>query len=296
MNGYLIVNKDAGMTSQTVVTRVKRLFGVAKAGHTGTLDPEATGVLPVMLGRAVKAGEYMLSSEKHYVATLRLGMTSDTQDVFGHLTPTGAPLPEVSAVLATADKFRGEIMQTPPMVSALKVGGKKLVDLAREGIEVERQPRPVTVYELHVTPLSESDYRVDVRCSRGTYIRTLCADIGAALGVGGVMASLCRVEAAGFPLSAAHTLAELEEMTPGERATAVLPTETVFAGWRRLELPPFFARLARCGVEIYLKKLGTDAPVGERCSLWDGGKFFAVGEVREYPAGLAVKPVKQFDI
>ena len=296
VSGLVIVDKPEGMTSQGVVTRVKRLFGAAKAGHTGTLDPLATGVLPVLIGRAVKASEFLLSSEKHYLATLRLGLTTDSEDVTGKILSETDDLPEAARVLAAAETFCGAGKQTPPMVSALKVGGKKLVDLARAGIEIEREPRDIFIRQLLCTPLNERDYALDVICSKGTYIRTLCADIGKTLGCGGVMATLRRAEAGGFTLADAHTLGEWEAMSPAERLSQVRPTESLFAAWEKVTLSPFFARLARNGVEIYLKKIGLTLPAGERVALYDGTGFFAVGEVRQFPEGLAVKPIRQFDL
>lgn len=294
IDGIFILNKGADMTSQSAVTRVKRLFGAEKAGHTGTLDPMATGVLPVLLGRASKASEYMLSSDKHYRATLRLGITTDTEDTTGRILTESKALPAAAEVLAAADAFRGEILQTPPMYSALKKDGKKLVDLARAGITVEREPRRITVHRLTLTPLSERDYDMEVICSKGTYIRTLCADLGAALGVGGVMASLCRLAAAGFPLSEAHTLEELEALSEEGRRTLLVPIERVFSGLSRLVLPPFYARLARCGAPIYQRKIGVCLPVGTRVRMADEKGFFAVAEVTELPDGLAFKSLKQF--
>ena len=256
IDGILLLEKEAGMTSHTAVRRLARLFGVEKAGHTGTLDPMATGVLPVLIGRGVKASEYLTEGDKHYIATLRLGLTTDTEDITGTTLRVSDRLPDEAEVLAALQAFRGEILQTPPMYSALKVGGHKLMDLARRGVTVEREPRPITVHRLTAEKLSESDYRLDVVCSKGTYIRTLCADIGAALGVGGVMASLCRAEAAGFPLSACHTLAAYEAMTEEERDAAVIPTEALFTCLPALYCPPFFARLAENGQRVDEKKLG----------------------------------------
>lgn len=294
-SGIIVLNKDKGMTSQSAVSRVRRLFGARKAGHSGTLDPMATGVLPVLLGGATVAAEYLVSGQKHYIATLRLGMTSDTEDVTGTIINrcTG-PLPSADAVCATAEKFLGDSAQIPPMYSALKQGGRKLCDLARAGITVEREPRTITVSRLDVTPLSESDYRLEVVCSKGTYIRTLCADIGAALGVGGVMASLCRAEAGGYTLNEAYTLTELEAMSEDERLSALIPVENVFADCPAVHLPPFFARLARSGLEIYQKKIGTTYPLGARIRMKDDAGFFALGEVREYEMGVAIKPIKMF--
>ena len=296
LSGLVIVNKEEGITSQGVVNRVKRIFGAAKAGHTGTLDPMATGVLPVLIGRGVKASEFMLTSDKHYGATLLLGVTTDTEDVTGTvLTECEVDLTE-DEVMRAIQSFVGEIMQTPPMYSALKVGGKKLCDLARRGEVIEREARPVTVHSITATRINDREYFLDVVCSKGTYIRTLCADIGAALGVGGTMKTLERTECAGFTLADAHTLDEIEKMSPEEREALVIPVEDLFPEVEGLTLSPFFARLARCGVEIYLKKIGISAEVGKRFKLFDGDGFFALGEVREFEDGLAIKPIKQFDI
>lgn len=290
-SGIVLLEKEAGMTSHTAVRRLARLFGVEKAGHTGTLDPMATGVLPVLIGRGVKASEYLTEGDKHYIATLRLGLTTDTEDITGTTLQVSDRLPDETEVLAALQAFRGEILQTPPMYSALKVGGHKLMDLARRGVTVEREPRPITVHRLTAEKLSESDYRLDVVCSKGTYIRTLCADIGAALGVGGVMASLCRAEAAGFPLSACHTLAAYEAMTEEERNAAVIPTEALFTCLPALYFPPFFARLAENGQRVDEKKLGASYPEKTRLRLVDDAGFFALGEIT--PEG-SVRVLKLF--
>ncbi len=290
-SGIVLLEKEAGMTSHTAVRRLARLFGVEKAGHTGTLDPMATGVLPVLIGRGVKASEYLTEGDKHYIATLRLGLTTDTEDITGTTLRVSDRLPDEAEVLAALQAFRGEILQTPPMYSALKVGGHKLMDLARRGVTVEREPRPITVHRLTAEKLSESDYRLDVVCSKGTYIRTLCADIGAALGVGGVMASLCRAEAAGFPLSACHTLAAYEAMTEEERNAAVIPTEALFTCLPALYFPPFFARLAENGQRVDEKKLGASYPEKTRLRLVDDAGVFALGEIT--PEG-SVRVLKLF--
>ena len=295
-DGIVVINKEENITSQGVVNRVKSIFGVKKAGHTGTLDPMATGVLPVLIGRGVKASEYMISSEKHYVATLLLGITTDTEDVTGEVLSSSDAIPDEDRVLVAAASFVGEYMQTPPMYSALKVGGKKLCDLARKGIEIEREPRKITVYSLDVVRISEREYSLDVVCSGGTYIRTLCADIGKKLGCGGVMKTLCRASASVFSLNDAHTLGELTDMDESAREALVIPIERVFEKYREVRLPAFFERLARSGLEIYLHKIGFSAEAGERVRLLGESGFFALGEVREYEGGLAIKPIKQFDV
>ena len=294
LSGLVIINKEEGITSQGVVNRVKRIFGAAKAGHTGTLDPMATGVLPVLIGRGVKASEFMLTSEKHYGATLLLGITTDTEDVTGEvLTECEVDLTE-EEVLAAISRFVGPIMQTPPMYSALKVGGQKLCDLARRGEVIEREARPVTVYSIDAQRINEREYFLDVVCSKGTYIRTLCADIGAALGVGGAMKTLVRLSASGYTIDEARTLTELEAMTAEEREARIYPVEDVFKKYELVTLPDFFARLAHAGQEIYLHKIKKDYKVGTVLRIADAEGFFAVGEVKEFEGGLAIKPIRQF--
>ena len=295
-DGILLVDKPAGMTSHDVVWRVRKLFDTKKVGHTGTLDPLATGVLVVLLGRAAKACEYVSHDEKVYEATLRLGLTTDTEDVTGSVLSTLDTLPPPAEVEAVLPSFRGEILQVPPMYSALKVGGRKLCDIARAGETVEREPRPVTVKSLVCEPTdSPRDYRMTVRVSGGTYIRTLCADIGSALGCGGVMATLRRTEAGGFPIADCVTLEALEAMDLTDRLALLRPVEELFSDIEALNLPDFYRTLCRNGCEIYLKKIGVFFPVGTRLRLCDShGTFFALGEVSEYEDGLAVKAIKIF--
>ena len=294
-NGVIIINKEIGPTSQGVVNRVKRLLGASKAGHTGTLDPMATGVLPVLIERGVKASEFMLTSDKHYVATLLLGVTTDTEDVTGEILTESDNIPDESEVLGTVSSFVGSYLQTPPMYSALKVGGKKLCDLAMQGVTVEREPREVTIHSLVAKKINDREYTLDVHCSKGTYIRTLCADIGAKLGCGGCMKTLCRASASGFTLADAHTLSELENMTDEERENCVFPVEHIFRQYDEVKLPPFFAKLAHSGLEIYLKKINLDLPTGTLVRLSDTDGFFALGEVREFEDGKAIKPIRQFE-
>ena len=293
-NGVVIINKQIGPTSQGVVNRVKRIFGASKAGHTGTLDPMATGVLPVLLERGVKASEFMLSSDKHYVATLLLGLTTDTEDVTGETLTQCDNIPDEEAVLAAVESFVGKYMQTPPMYSALKVGGRKLCDLARDGVTIEREAREVLIHGITCERINDREYTLDVRCSKGTYIRTLCADIGARLGCGGCMKTLCRASASGFSLADAHTLEELENMTDGEREEVIFPVEYIFRDLPEVRLPAFYAKLAHSGLEIYLKKIGLDLPLGARVRMMDADGFFALGEVRDFEDGNAIKPIRQF--
>lgn len=295
-DGILLVDKPAGMTSHDVVWRVRKLFGTKKVGHTGTLDPMATGVLVVLLGRAAKACEYVSHDEKVYEATLRLGLTTDTEDVTGTVLTSAESLPSPAEVEAVLPAFRGEILQVPPMYSALKVNGRKLCDLARAGEVVEREARPVTVKSLFCEATEAAgDYRLTVRVSGGTYIRTLCADIGAALGCGGVMAALRRTEAGGFSIGDCVTLEALEAMEMDERMERLRPVEELFSDLDAVNLPDFYRTLCRNGCEIYLKKIGVSFPVGARLRLcYSHGGFFALGEVGEYEDGIAVKAIKIF--
>lgn len=297
-SGLLIINKHLGVTSHDIVWKVRKLFGTKRVGHTGTLDPMASGVLVVLVGRAAKAAEYLVSDEKRYTATLRLGLTTDTEDATGKVLTTSDTLPTSDEVFSACEHFRGEILQVPPMYSALKVGGQKLCDLARRGTTVERKARPVTIFELLCEPTEvSSDYRLDVRCSSGTYIRTLCADIGASLGCGGIMATLERTETGGFSLDCAHTIAELESMSEDERLSLLIPTERLFNSLPAVALPEFFEKLSRSGCEIYQKKIRTDFPLGQRVRLCRAdGSFFALGEVREYEDGSAIKAIKTFEL
>lgn len=294
-DGVLLINKPAGMTSHDVVWQVRKLFGTRQVGHTGTLDPMATGLLTVLVGRAVKASEYATEHDKTYIATLKLGFETDTEDISGTVLRRSDELPSAEAVMTAVSSFQGEILQVPPMYSALKRDGEKLCDLARRGIEVEREARPVTIYGITCETVNEGEglYSLTVACSKGTYIRTLCADIGKRLGCGGAMASLCRTETGKFSLSQAYTLEELAAFSAEERFQALRETETLFAELPILRLPPFYAKLAQSGCEIYLKKLGLSFPLGQRVRLYDDS-FFSLGEVRQYEQGAAVKPIKKF--
>ena len=297
-SGVIIINKPEGMTSHDVVNKMRRLFSTRKVGHTGTLDPMATGVLVILIGRAAKAAEYLSSDQKGYIATLRLGTTYDTEDITGTPLTTSDDIPTESTVFSVINNFVGDIMQVPPMYSALKVNGQKLCDLARKGVEIEREARPITVYSIEAKKSELStDYILSVKCSAGTYIRTLCADIGSALGCGGAMATLCRTLAGGFSIEDSHTLEDLEALTLEERLSLLIPTESLFYDLDSVNLPTFYEKLCRNGCEIYLKKLGLNLFLGQRIRLCSkAGEFFALGEVLQYENGLAIKAIKLFDI
>ena len=295
-DGVLIVNKHADVTSHDIVGKVRRLYGTRAVGHAGTLDPMATGVLVVLLGRAAKANEYLTGADKRYVARLRLGLTTDTQDTTGAVLSTCDMLPSSDAVIAATNRFQGQIMQLPPMYSALKVDGQKLVDLARKGVTVERTPRPVTIHTINCQPTdAPSDYLLDVTCSGGTYIRTLCADIGETLGCGGAMAALERRSACGFDLEQSVTVDEIEVLSMQERLSLLIPSEQLFADLPRLTLSDFYDRLILNGCAVALKKLRLELPVGARLRLCHPqGDFFALGEVVKTEEGSALRSIKVF--
>ncbi|MBQ8447501.1 MAG: tRNA pseudouridine(55) synthase TruB [Clostridia bacterium] len=289
--GVLPVNKPAGMTSHDIVFKIRKLYGTKKVGHTGTLDPDATGLLIVLIGRAAKAAEYVTAGKKVYRAGLRLGLTTDTEDTTGKTLTTCDDIPAKAEVLEAIASFKGESLQVPPMYSALKVNGQKLCDLARKGITVEREARPITVYSISAEG-DGRDYTMEVACSAGTYIRTLCADIGAKLGCGGAMSSLFRTETGGFEVSSAHTLEEIEALTQDGRDALLIPTEKLFSELPEVKLPAFYERLAKNGAEIYQKKIGTCHPTGALLRVYGGTGFFGIGSVREYEGGSAIKIVK----
>ena len=217
MNGIVIVDKPQDWTSQDVVSKLRGVFKTKRIGHGGTLDPMATGVLPVFVGRATRGVEFFEHAEKTYEAVLRLGITTDTEDISGEVLSQSHVAVTEADFLAVLEEFRGEIQQVPPMYSALKINGQKLCDLARKGKEVERQPRTITIHRLECLEFSVETARLLVHCSKGTYIRTLCKDIGQALGCGGCMAELRRVSAGSYTIDEAIALATLvESHDPGQ--------------------------------------------------------------------------------
>ena len=245
MNGIVIVDKPQGWTSQDVTARLRRVFNTRRIGHGGTLDPMATGVLPVFVGRATRGVEFFEHAEKTYETVLQLGITTDTEDTTGTiLTEMAVDLTNVD-VEAVLQQFRGEILQIPPMYSALKVNGQKLCDLARKGKEVERKPRPITIHELTLLEQTEDTLRLRVRCSKGTYIRTLCKDIGQALGCGGCMRQLRRVTAGEYTIREAVPLQEL--LDTQEPETYLRGVDTMFRNHPQVTLTPNQEKRCRNG-------------------------------------------------
>ena len=229
-NGILIVDKPAGWTSQDVAAKLRGVFHERRIGHSGTLDPMATGVLVLFVGRATRAVEFAESDSKEYLAGLRLGLVTNTQDTSGETLETHPVAVTREELDAALDAFRGDISQIPPMYSAIKIGGKKLYELARKGQEVERKPRNITIFELAVEDGHDSDWNLRVHCSKGTYVRTLCHDVGQRLGCGGCMSSLRRTRAGRFTLEQAVTMEQILEFAKEhDPAELLLPVDALFA-------------------------------------------------------------------
>ena len=229
-NGILVIDKSARWTSQDVAAKLRGVFHERRVGHGGTLDPMATGVLPIFIGRATRAAEFLESAEKEYVAGLRLGVVTDTQDTSGNILETHPVAVTREEVQAALRQFLGPIEQIPPMYSAIKINGQKLYELARRGQEVERKPRSITIHELELLEGADADYLLRVRCSKGTYVRTLCHDLGRALGCGGCMSSLRRTRAGSFTLSQAVTMQQVLNFAAEQAPQALLmPVDAVFS-------------------------------------------------------------------
>ena len=272
-NGILIVNKPSGWTSQDVVAKLRGVFHEKRVGHGGTLDPMATGVLPVFLGRATRAVEFFEHAEKEYVATLRLGLVTDTQDVTGTVLQQQEVSISESELSAVFPRFLGEIEQIPPMYSAVKVGGKRLYEIARKGGEVERKPRRITIFALEILDGDGTDYRLRVACSKGTYIRTLCHDIGQALGCGGCMAALERTKAGAYTLAQAHTMDEI--LSAEDKSALLLPTDSLFASCPALTVPPAAEVKLRNGAPVSVG----DLPNGSYRVYAKSGEFLLLGRI-----------------
>ena len=272
MDGIVIVDKPRDWTSQDVTARLRRVFGTRRIGHGGTLDPMATGVLPVFVGRATRGVEFFEHAEKTYETVLRLGLTTDTEDITGTVLTEATVSVTDEQVEEALDAFRGEIMQVPPMYSALKVNGQKLCDLARKGKTVERQPRPITIYELTLLERGENTLHLRVRCSKGTYIRTLCKDIGEALGCGGCMESLRRVSAGEYTIAEAVPLQEL--LDTGKPETYLRGVDTMFRNYPAVTLTANQEKRCRNGNTFSVK-----LPEGTYRAYSQSGEFLMLAKV-----------------
>ena len=286
-NGIIVINKDQNWTSMDVCAKLRGIFHEKRVGHAGTLDPMATGVLPVFVGRATRAVEFAGEGDKEYVAGLRLGLVTNTQDTSGETLeerPVSVTAEELETVL---ERFRGEIQQVPPMYSAIKINGKKLYELARKGREVERPPRKVTIHALTLESREgERDFTIRVRCSKGTYVRTLCHDIGQALGCGGCMSSLRRTMAAGFTLEDAVKLETVQQAQEAEKL--LLPVDAYFAGRPMIILKAELEKKVRNGMTVILPQ---DPGVSGECRVYgESGEFLALGKL----TGRKLETIKSF--
>ena len=277
MNGIVNVNKPVGMTSHDVVNRLRRILDMKKIGHTGTLDPDASGVLPMCAGRATKLAEYLTASDKEYRTVMTLGAVTDTQDAGGEVLKRFEVNADEAQIRSAAESFVGDIMQLPPMYSAVRVDGKKLYELAREGKTVERTPRPVTVHSIGIEEIDTVRHTVGMKiaCSKGTYIRTLCNDIGEKLGCGGYMSSLVRTRSGRFTLENSHTLEEREEMTARGDFSFIIPIGEALSEYEKVVLAERNAWRVRHGMGIAVQGLA------EGCTyrLFDeSGEFLALAK------------------
>ena len=277
MNGIIVVNKPRDFTSFDVVAIMRGCFRTKKVGHSGTLDPMATGVLPVFIGNATKAVSLLPESGKSYRAGFRLGVVSDTLDIWGKCSEQKDVSISAEMMSSVLENFRGDIEQVPPMYSALKVNGQKLCDLARKGVEVERKPRIITVSRLELVDFDGRDGIIDVDCSSGTYIRSLVDDIGAALGTGAVMTSLVRTKACGFAIDESFPLEELKNKPVGELEKLLRPTESVFAEYPELQLDEEQERLYLNGVRLDANRLHGDVAEG-LCRVY-GKEFIGLARI-----------------
>lgn len=296
INGVIVIRKEQGFTSHDVVAKMRGICGQKKIGHTGTLDPAATGVLPVCLGSGTKLCDMLADRDKEYVAELLLGVTTDTQDITGTVLAEQAVKVTEDEVRKVCESFVGDYNQIPPMYSALKVGGKKLYELAREGKSVERQARPVRILELEILQIELPVIKMRVVCSKGTYIRTLCDDIGRALGCGGAMKSLERTRVGTFTLENAVTLGKLQELKDaGKLTSVVLPVDRIFDECPKLHVTEEFVRLLDNGNAILQEQ--TEENIKYENGRWI--RFYRMDEsfagVYAYDSGKRrYQPVKMF--
>lgn len=279
VDGVLLLDKSPGITSNLALQKARRLFRARKAGHTGSLDPIASGLLPVCFGEATKLSGHLLHTDKRYRVRVRLGITTETGDIEGNVLET-LPVPPLTPEIleSVLERFRGEILQVPPMYSALKHQGRRLCDLARQGIEIEREARRVTIHGLRLLMLDQGILDLDVHCSKGTYIRTLAEDLGRDLGCGGHVEILRRTAVGEFSISAAHTLEELSDLDDAARLDVLLPPDCIVQDYPAVQLNDEMAFFVRRGQPVLVPK----APQAGWVRLYAGHeKYLGMGEVLE---------------
>lgn len=286
MNGIILVDKPQDWTSHDVVAKLRGVLHERRIGHSGTLDPLATGLLVVFVGRATRAVEFAEADSKEYITGLHLGVSTDTQDITGNIVAESAALPDEAALREAIGRFIGDIEQIPPMYSAIKIGGKKLYELARRGESVERAPRKITVSAIDIAGRDGDDYILNISCSKGTYVRTLCSDIGEALGCGACMSSLRRTRAGVFSVDEAHSLADIEAaVREGRLSDIILPVDTLFASFSKLTVSQSAAKRLKNGNIINIS-----AEDGDYRVYSDPEEFLLLGRVE----GGKLKTIKSF--
>lgn len=301
INGILNLNKPDGCSSHDMVYFTRKLLSEKKVGHTGTLDPIATGVLPVLIGNSTRLCEMLSSRDKKYRAVLKLGIATDTMDITGNILKQCDIIPDESEVLNAAQTFIGEILQTPPIYSAIKINGKKLYEYARKGIDIKPEPRKVEIYSIEMRKINVAEYELDIHCSKGTYIRSLCNDIGEKLGCGGVMSALTRTSTGGFDIKDSFTPEYLEEIKSKTGIDSVI-TQALISPEELLKktihkfitLDEAYSKQAKNGAAIFLSKIQSqskfDYNTGDKILMYDNLQtFFALGEIGEYDGELACK-------
>ena len=275
MNGILLVDKPQGWTSNDVVIKLKGVLHQRRIGHSGTLDPMATGLLAVFLGRATRAVAFSEAQTKRYVASLRLGLTTDTQDITGNVISHNKVYITQESLQAVLPRFTGDIVQIPPMYSALKINGQRLYKIARGGGEVERKGRNIHIDDISMIGRDGEDYVLDITCSKGTYIRTLCHDIGQALGCGGCMSALRRISVGGFSIDNAYSLEKIQEKAAaGEAESLLLPVEKLFCAYPDVVADEIQEKKIRCGNDVPCA-----AADGQYRVFAENGEFLMLGRV-----------------
>ena len=269
MDGVININKPLGITSHDVVYRLRKILSMKKIGHTGTLDPDATGVLPMCIGRGTKISEFLMADEKQYIAEITFGIVTDTQDISGEVLSRADVSFTREDFETVIGEFVDEISQIPPMYSAIKIDGKKLYELAREGKVVEREARTITVSGIEILEFSGDKARLKVDCSKGTYIRTLCHDIGQKLGCGACMSALTRTRSGSFFIENSFTLEEVEEKAKSGDFGFLISIEDVFSDYEKIILAENNAKKIRNGI-----KTSTTLPDGVYCRIYDEKKNF----------------------
>ncbi len=296
MLGIINLNKPVGKTSHDMVNFVRRTLGERRVGHAGTLDPVAGGVLPILVGKATSLSDLLIEKTKIYIAEVRLGLATDTYDTTGTVTKRCDMHPSPAEIQAAADSFLGDSMQLPPMYSAVKVGGRKLYDLARQGMTIERTPRPIHVSRMRCFNFTEGGFSLEVICSKGTYIRTLCHDLGERLGGCACMAGLLRTQSGPFLLNDAVTPDELaQKAAEGSLQDVLLPPETVLSVYPHITIPKDAAPKIRNGLRMRPKQLGiAKAAADDRFCLYDDASLLCLAKAVESTEGLVLAIEKSF--